>query len=1138
MLDSLRYYWRTNVAVALAAAVATAVLTGALLVGDSVRGSLRELTLDRLGAIDEALLSEGFFPSDLSALLAADPAFGGAGARAVSAILLQGGAVAPDSGARSSRVNIQGVDEGFAALYADAVDALRLDREEGQAFPSVVVNQALRDELGVEVGDQILLQLARPSDVPRESLLGSTEPSDLVQRLRVQVRAVLPDRGPGRFGLMPHQSLPFVAYVALADLQRALGQRGRVNALLLAGDGDPSSPASGASPLAGLVRRALRVEDLGLEIREVDGGLAVSSRELVLRPPVEEAVHRAAAGLGVAAMDVSTYLANRTWPNALGDAEAALAAGRLLPYSTVTALESPPPAGLGELVGTDGVVLPPLGAGEIVVNAWAAEDLGAQLGDRLTLEYWEVGEREELIARTATFELVGIAALEGLGADPALTPDFPGVSDADDMSEWDPTFPVDLGLIRDRDERYWDEHRGAPKLFVAEQDGRRLWGSRFGEVSSVRLPLAPAEADRLRAALLAELDPRAAGISVLPVKAQGLAAAKGATNFGGLFLGFSLFLIVAAALLVALFFRLGTERRAREIGIRLAIGTPVHRVRRGLLAEGAALAGLGGLLGLALAIAYGAALVWGLRTLWVGAMGTPFLELHVGSASLAIGYLASLLVVLVAIWRAVGREAHRPVIALLKGARRDDAAIRAPRRARRVAVAAAVLAALLWGASLLVPESSAAWLFFAVGALLLVAGLAAVAVWIARPSRTLIDSGGVEGVARLARANASLNAGRSLLSVALVASACFVIVAVGAYGHRFGADPRDRDTGGGGFQWIAEADVPIYHDLSSADGRFELGLDEERSAALEGSTFVPFRVLDGDDVSCLNLYQPQRPRLLGVPPELIERGGFVFQGLIDEGRELANPWTLLERDLGADVIPAFGDYNSVLWILKSGLGRDIVLEDELGGVVRLRLVGLLRKSVFQGELLVAGRRLAERFPSATGFRTFLVETPPGREREAAAALEAGLVGFGLDVTGVAQRIQSYQAVENTYLATFQLLGGLGLLLGTVGLAVILLRNVLERAGELATLRAVGFRRRTLAWTVVAENALLLLTGIGLGAAAALAAVSPHLRGGHALVPWGSLALTLAAVAAVGTLACVLAVRSAMRLDLLAGLRSE
>ncbi|HVS65657.1 MAG TPA: ABC transporter permease [Thermoanaerobaculia bacterium] len=1132
MLDSLRYYWRTNLAVMLAAAVATAVLTGALLVGDSVRGSLRDLTLDRLGAVDQALLSEGFFSEDLGERLEESAAE----VDAVPAILLQGGVTAPDLGTRASKVNIQGVEESFGALYeGDAAAALVLDRAQGQAFPPVVINEALRAELGAEVGSQLLLQLARPSDVPRESLMGSTEPADVVQRLRVQVRSVLPDRGPGRFGLMPHQSLPLVAYVPLADLQRSLGQRGRINALLLAGGGEA---------LADEVRRSLEVEDLGLVIEAIgDHAVAVGSRELVLRAPVEAAIGRAVSGLGARSMEVSTYLANRTWPRELGSAEAALEAGRLLPYSTITGLELPPPERLGgpamgSLVGLDGDPIRELMPGEILLNEWAADDLEVETGDSVVVETWEVGEREELTTRTATFEVAGIVAMDGLGADPELTPDFPGVSDARDMSDWEPTFPVDLGLIRERDEEYWDLYRGAPKLFVGVETARELWGSRFGEITSVRVELPAGGEEALRGRLLAEIDPRAAGLSVLPVKARGLAAAKGTTDFGGLFIGFSLFLIVAACLLVALFFRLGTERRGREIGIRLAIGERVRRVRRGLLAEGALLAAIGGVLGLALAVGYGAAMVWGLRTLWVGAVGAPFLELHVGSLSLAIGYGASLLVVVLAIWRAVGREASRPPVALLKGARRDAESAGRSSRARWVALGGLLLAAALWGASFAVAESSASALFFGVGALLLVAGLAAVSLWIGRPSQSLISSGGVEGVTRMARANASLNPGRSLLSVALVASACFVIVAVGAYGHRFGGDERDRDTGGGGFQWIAESNVPIFHELASEEGRFELGMDAESSAAIAGSTILPFRVLAGDDVSCLNLYQPQSPKVLGVPDEMIERGGFVFQGLAADGEELENPWRLLEQDLGEGVIPAFGDYNSVLWILKSGLGEDVILEDELGGVVRLRLVGLLRKSVFQSELLVAEDRLVEHFPSAAGYRTFLVETPPGREEEVASALEGGLDDYGMDVTGVGQRIQSFQAVENTYLATFQLLGGLGLLLGTVGLAVILLRNVLERAGELATLRAIGFRRATLAWTVVAENGLLLVLGIVLGALAALAAVSPHLRGDHALVPWGSLAATLLAVALVGTLACLVAVRRAIRLDLLASLRGE
>src|SRR5436305_7487161 len=72
---NLAYFWRTNAAVVLGVATAVAVLAGALLVGDSVRGSLRDLVLQRLGRADHAIMSSGFFREALADDLRADEAF-------------------------------------------------------------------------------------------------------------------------------------------------------------------------------------------------------------------------------------------------------------------------------------------------------------------------------------------------------------------------------------------------------------------------------------------------------------------------------------------------------------------------------------------------------------------------------------------------------------------------------------------------------------------------------------------------------------------------------------------------------------------------------------------------------------------------------------------------------------------------------------------------------------------------------------------------------------------------------------------------------------------------------------------------------------------------------------------------------
>src|SRR5688572_22140381 len=97
LTSSLCHHWRIHAAVALGVAAATAVLTGALLVGDSVRGSLRHLVLDRLGKIDEVLVVDRFVREELAADMAAHRDFAAMKAKAVPAILFPSASVQTDS---------------------------------------------------------------------------------------------------------------------------------------------------------------------------------------------------------------------------------------------------------------------------------------------------------------------------------------------------------------------------------------------------------------------------------------------------------------------------------------------------------------------------------------------------------------------------------------------------------------------------------------------------------------------------------------------------------------------------------------------------------------------------------------------------------------------------------------------------------------------------------------------------------------------------------------------------------------------------------------------------------------------------------------------------------------------------------
>src|SRR5687768_3206407 len=100
----LTHYWRTNLAVVAGVAAAVTVLSGALLVGDSVRGSLRELVVRRLGAADLALVSSDFFRARLADDLREDSAFARDFEAIVPIIAVQGAATEQASSRRAAKV--------------------------------------------------------------------------------------------------------------------------------------------------------------------------------------------------------------------------------------------------------------------------------------------------------------------------------------------------------------------------------------------------------------------------------------------------------------------------------------------------------------------------------------------------------------------------------------------------------------------------------------------------------------------------------------------------------------------------------------------------------------------------------------------------------------------------------------------------------------------------------------------------------------------------------------------------------------------------------------------------------------------------------------------------------------------------
>jgi hypothetical protein len=561
-----------------------------------------------------------------------------------------------------------------------------------------------------------------------------------------------------------------------------------------------------------------------------------------------------------------------------------------------------------------------------------------------------------------------------------------------------------------------------------------------------------------------------------------------------------------------------------------------------LLGEGTILAAVGGILGCAAAILYAWVLLDFLASRWPGGLERSFLRLHVTVQSFAIGYVAAFLVsVLTIVWalRVLGRI--EPT-ALLAG-QTTSLPASTPGRLRWsvwiVALGSLGAGASLAAGALAQDHEARAGSFFTSGFLLLMVCLAGVWIWMRSRRHGRIEGQGLPAVARLGVRNGARNPLRSLLTVGLLGAATFLVIAVQSFHREPGHDFLDKNGGSGGFALVADSDVPIYQDLNTSAGRDQLNLTAPAQQSLGPTRFYSFRVRQGDDASCLNLYQPRSPRLFGVPRALIDRGGFQFAATnAQTTEEKANPWLLLEKPQPDGAIPVFGENNTVTWQLKSGLGRELIVTNERGDKVHLRIVGLLEDSVFQGELLMADGNFLRLYPRQEGFQFFLIDAPPEQRKEIRETLETALADHGFTVTPSIQRVEAFLAVENTYLLTFQALGGLALVLGSLGLAIVLLRGVWERRGELALLRALGFRRATLGWLVLAETLWLLILGLGAGTLAALVSTAPFLTAGGGAVVWPWLAGLLGLVLVVGLGAGTAALAAALRAPLLPALRRE
>jgi len=888
--------------------------------------------------------------------------------------------------------------------------------------------------------------------------------------------------------------------------------------------GAPPEGTLSADALAAMLKDVWRPEDVGISLRRHGAMVQLESDRIFLDSTVSKAAYSAGLATSGDTVGVLTYLVNGV---SKGE--------RSTPYSFAVAASPSRDASLG-------LVPPEMRDDEVIVNQWLGDQLGAQAGDVVTVTYYALEPSGGFVERDREFTVRRVASMEALEKDRLLMPTFPGLTDVDRCRDWDVGMPMEEAALQDEaNQAYWDAHGATPKLIVTLAAGQEMWANRFGDLSAVRYRLKEGDDMALSEALRRAIDPAALGLFPVPVRDAALRAVTEALSLGEWFAYMSFFLIVAALMLAGMLFVFGIQQRAEEMGILLGVGHRPGNVRRLFLWEGGVVALAACIVGGVLGTGYTRFLVWGLARYWQGAVANAAILYHAESSTVITGVMGSFACALAAMLIAMWRQTRRTARELLAGEVAEAQSAKASRRARLRTLAFSLFSLFTaFGMvvfALVGDNANTVYLFFGGGFLLLMAGLGFARLLL---QRLETDGGRRLTISSMGLRNAARRPGRSLTAVALLAFGCFIVFAVSAMQQDLAASAAERWSGTGGFALFGEATLPVPDALETEEGSSRFGL--ERESGLAGVDLVSLKVRDGDDASCFNLNRAQAPRLVGVDGRLFRsRGAFVARG-----DESGLPWSLLDAELPAGVIPGLaGDTTTVMWNLQSRVGPDdgdeIAYRDEQGETFRVKLVGTLPVplSVLQGSVLIPKADFMARYPSESGYRLFLADLPKDSDPAAVQqTLTRRLDRVGLDMTTSLARLQAFHGVEATYLAMFLVLGGLGVVLGTFGLGVVVLRNMLERRSELAILRCVGFSRMRVLWLVLAEHWMLLLLGLGCGLMSSLVAITPSLATPGMHVPLGGIAALLGGILLAGLGSTSIAVYVALRGELIPALRKE
>ena len=819
-IRSISFYKKPVLNQVLIIALLSAVITGSLLTGRSVKESLKKTASEKLGNTG-ILISSGiryFSPGLIQAIK-------GNSSIECTGLLEANGycqALNTQKGALSTR--IFGINKDFFKFQG--FDTLYIKTGE------VAVNKRLADFLGVKTGDDIIIRFNEISAIPLDAPFSPSKNSG--KSIVMKIGSILEPNTAGNFSLSISQVAPMNVFINLSDMEDLQGEDLKLNRLLIKKSNNIS-----LSQISYILKKSLNLSDVGFKIRTVNN---TGQYELISdRIFIDEAIINEVHSKFPNSAPVITYLGNKFE-----------AGSRSTPYSFISAL---PPSLYPDISGGN----------SMIINKWMAEDLSATVGDTLRMYWYSPDSLNKLIEKNSRFIVYRVVAMKDIWSDSLLMPDFPGIAGKESCSDWDAGVPVKMDDIRTKDEDYWKKYRGTPKAFISYDKGKELWGNNFGPATSIRFPAGVSDKD-IKTRLDGNIDPEKTGFTIIDIAGESLKAADSGVDFGTLFLSLGFFLIVASLVLLSFAASLYFDSKRKHISTLFALGFKNKWIETTLFFESGLIGLTGCFIGALAGCLVNILITVALNSVWTGAVQTDTLRSFFNLMPLFSGFLITFLTIMLLMTVKIKRYLRR-----LNNRNMQIINIHSGRKNFFLLSVSLIITIILFVLSSILRDDQLIYSFSGGTMLLLTFILSWRQFYVSRFNNRY---SGIKTRRQLSHRYYSFSPSGAVTPILFIAAGIFTVFITGANRMDFNEKQMRRSGGTGGYLLWCENAIGVKEDLNSKAGKKTLGLDTDELADMH---FVQIKRSPGNDASCLNLNHITAPPLLGIDPEsFISGNSFTF----------------------------------------------------------------------------------------------------------------------------------------------------------------------------------------------------------------------------------------------------------------------